>query len=396
MSLELETRAIEKNETDKELIKYKNISHELYDVHPIRMGLIASSDYDVPFIQDLIEKAELDIHTYCSGEDLPYRFEFEVGSNSGSDEIALSNTITFDTLGINLIVGHGGDSQCEASLNYANNNNMLLLSPGSSSYELAEVDNLYRLAPNETMQFQANAACMKELNISHVVVLAKRTEWARTMSKIAIDEFEKNSLAVTSFNFSDYRSFNKLSDLILILTTKHGEEHVAVQLIGHTSLPEFKTEYSKAFSVLWFGTSNTVFDDFSSWGGTAGGVGLFSPIPGSRSDKYILFREEVADEYAFFISYYGASAYDACWLYALSIIESGSTETEEIKKVILDVSQQFDGVSGYCGLNSMGDRMYSDYKIMGYVGKGEFDEFGYFYYENKTVEFSRTHNKFPS
>ena len=263
LELELESLNENLNTTSYDLRKYKNITREFYRVNPIRIGVTANSDSDASFIEDLAEKATQDIHAYCTQEDLPYRFEFEIGNNYGLDDMALSNTLTYDSLGINLVIGHGLDSQCASSLNYVNNNDMLLLSYGSSSNEIAEVDNLYRLAPNDTIHYRANIACMKELGIEHVIVFSDSSGWGDYMSKVAINELEKNDIEVYHIRAHSKEFFNqyipKLNDRIFNLT-KYGYDKLAVQLVGYEEFPlDGWQGYTDIYHVIWFGTRNTIY-----------------------------------------------------------------------------------------------------------------------------------------
>ena len=78
------------------------------------------------------------------------------------------------------------------------------------------------------------------------------------------------------------------------------------------------------------------------------------------------------------------------------MIESGSTDIELIKDALEVVSRDYVGVTGSCKMNVEGDRISSNFSLMGYIGGGEFDEIGFYNVEDQTVEFTRIHPKLPT
>jgi ABC-type branched-subunit amino acid transport system substrate-binding protein/cell division protein FtsL len=391
------------NDTKQALDKYRKLSKEFYKMHPIKIGITASTASDEPYTRYVSEKAEQDIHRYCLENDLPYRFDFVLGNNLGTSEMALGNVITFDSLSIDLVVGHLWDSHCSASLNYVNDNDMLLLSPGSSSYELAHSDdNLFRLAPIETQQLDVNIECMKMMGIEHVIVFAIKTDWGRMMSESFEEKLSGTGIELVKVLYypESPKILNPqiiyLSDLVFNLTRHYGDEHVALQLFDNGRLNEvFESGGGYSEDIIWFGTGDIVY---AKHGGSRAllNVLLLSPVPTSTSSKFSEFSREILDNYGFNVSYYGASAYDACWLYALSIMEAGSTNVTMVRRAILNVSDNYIGVSGDCSLNGFGDRVRSDYNIMGFSRVGDnFIVFGEYNSTQKTVEFDIIHPKIP-
>ena len=122
---------------------------------------------------------------------------------------------------------------------------------------------------------------------------------------------------------------------------------------------------------------------------------ILSPVPDIRSSKFSTFSNEVRLNYKFEVSYYGAAAYDACWLFALAVIDAGSLETDAIKQSLEKIALDYEGVSGLCSFNEDGDRSRADYIIMGYR-EGGFKEYGYYTYSNNTIKFTWKHQKIPS
>jgi len=391
------------NETKISLGKYKKITNEFYEVHPIRIGFTSATSDQVTYTEDIAEIAERDIHSYCAANDLPYKFDFVIGNNYGDDTIALSNLVTFDTLDINLVVGHAGDSQCLTSLNFATDNDMVLISPSSDISELSKIDNLYRLSPNETIQMHTNLACMKKMEIQNATIFSIRNDWGENLSEYFADLLTDAGIGYTVIYYSDNPNVDitsKVSQLRSDVYQKsylYGEDHVALQSIGDTRIPDmFGCGYPELLEVLWFGTTSTAYYPLQPGSTSARKVLFISPTPYVYSSKFMDFNREMDLNYDFQVTYYGAAAYDACWLYALAVIETGSTNIEEIKEAIPLVAKDYEGISGICTLNKCGDRVFSDSKIMAYnFVDGGFEVIGRFYYGNQTVTFTKIHPRLP-
>ncbi len=60
---------------------------------------------------------------------------------------------------------------------------------------------------------------------------------------------------------------------------------------------------------------------------------------------------------------YAYSSYDAVWLIGLSMQETQSTDMTDIKRVIIDVADNYSGAIGDIKLNEAGDLAISDYEI---------------------------------
>ncbi len=75
--------------------------------------------------------------------------------------------------------------------------------------------------------------------------------------------------------------------------------------------------------------------------------------------------------------------YDACWLYALSIIEAWTTDTTFVKQALPIVAEDYQGASGLCRFDVYGDRYSVDYRVWGYGLKdGQVTAVDYGYYDS--------------
>jgi ABC-type branched-subunit amino acid transport system substrate-binding protein len=66
-------------------------------------------------------------------------------------------------------------------------------------------------------------------------------------------------------------------------------------------------------------------------------------------------------------SFYSAVDYDAAWMVMKGILETSSMDASAIADVLIDVSSQHHGLSGWCQLTPEGDRAAQIFDIWGYM-----------------------------
>ena len=138
------------------------------EVHPlkgktIQWGVTASSTIGLETTQPLVEDIiQPDLNEYVDMLGLDIDIDLLVEDNQGTAAIALEKTQTYKAMGINIVQGHGWSSQCQASLSYVNENDMILVSSSSTSPILAiPNDMLFRTCPTDFVQGPAIATMWK-------------------------------------------------------------------------------------------------------------------------------------------------------------------------------------------------------------------------------------------
>lgn len=101
--------------------------------------------------------------------------------------------------------------------------------------------------------------------------------------------------------------------------------------------------------------------------GAAVQLGLIEPLPSpSYSQRYRMLNERYENMAGLQLDFYGANYYDGCWLYALSVLRSNSTDVAFIKDALRQLALDYVGVSGYCELDENDDRLQGYFDMMGY------------------------------
>jgi len=346
----------------------------------VDIGITSSSSDDYENTLALAELAEEDINQYCEAQGSKFRFRFHLKDNKGSGEVALTNTMEFDEMGINLIVGHGWSGQCQASLDYVNENNMLLLSP-SSTFPLLAIprDNLYRLIPSDNVQGKVIVDLYEFLNVRAVAILYRDDAWGQGLSGV-IDEICQDRgiqvLANVPYNPNDWDFGTHLTDIEDVLDTSgHATDELAFQLVSFDEAVDILNEaeagsYPTLNSIKWYGCDGTSQSQaiIDSAGDQASWVKLYSPKLGPVWDDpdFVELDTRYRAKTGQDLEIYKAVQYDCCWVYAKSVLKARSDKTCLVKLAMCWLVRDYEGVSGLCTFDVNGDRIGGNYDIWGY------------------------------
>ena len=346
---------------------------------------VASPTREEGNYEEIILTAGSDINAYCENQDTRYRFQFIVKHCDSQASKALSVTREFKESGVSLVVGHAWSPMCEASLQYVNENDVLPLSPSSSSSTLSlPGDNLYRLTPPDAVLGWMCSEMLASLGYEAVVVLQRGDSWADAIySALEKECAEKGVEIIDRIRYDpeeqDYYTYLERANRILLMGVEtYGREGVAVQLIS----------FSEAYVVLLQAQANPALME-TVWLGTEGSSDTYMVVDdaGEPASKVGLIGAVVAPpcwvvEGVGAPSFFDAALYDCCWVYALSVLEAGGTSAADVVEVLPRVASTYRGVTGLCVLDENGDREMVDFALKGYSetspGSYAFWEYGFY------------------
>lgn len=370
-------------------------------VEKIQIGVISSWDSayysSEAFFEEIIEP---DINAYCAK--LPRHrfhptteFDFIVTNAEGSTERHLELVQEFHEQGIDLIIGGGWSSMAMASLEYVNENGMLLMSASSTLIPLAiSGDNLYRLSPNDLNQAVAIAEMLVSKGIDSIIVLQRDDDWGAGLYEALALEFEYRGgnileRLVYPGDTTDFSSYLQQAEDTAVAAS----DNVAIQLISFAETVNIigqSIHYTTIYNLDWFGCDGTVFmqqilDEVPS---QAAHLKIFSTTPAPEySSKYMEMAQRYEELTGLRFTYYSACTVDAAWIIAMAVLETRSSSGSpvlsaiDVIKVVPDVASRYYGYSGWCLLNEAGDRYASNYDIWGYGmidGEPSFVYYGYY------------------
>jgi branched-chain amino acid transport system substrate-binding protein len=349
----------------------------------VRIGVVSSSTSSLNSVKTLMGLAEEDINSYYKSKGQDTTFRFEISDAAGSSEAHLDRVKEFKAEGINIVIGGAWSSQASASLSYVNENNMLLLSPGSTSPALAiPDDNLFRLCPDDTVQGRVIAEMLWSWGIKAIVVIQRGDAWAdgiydalsKNFSRMGGVIVERARYDPMDINFGECLKLAKEGAQEAI--NLYGVDHVAVEVLGYHEIADLVTmanDYPTIYGLYWFGSDGTALNIALSFNtpDEADHLKMFSPLAApvesqgieALRDRYLSSSGKTLDAYT--AEFYAANWYDAAWICAKAVLEAGTTDTDKVKEVLPRVADD-NYTTGLCRLNPAGDRETADYIIWGY------------------------------
>jgi len=367
----------------------------------IRMGVITPNteiyNINVPLFGRIIQP---DIDDYVNKLP-PYRFypslefEFLIEDAQGDAKIHLEKVQSFHDQGVDLIIGGGTSSQSAASLQYVNQNDMLLFSHMSTSSELSiEGDNLFRMCRDNHDLARAMAEMISSKGIKAVIVLNVDNLFGNNLHDALKTAYEGKGGAVHArLQYSPGE--NEFTDLMknaeieaMNAIGRHGANKVGVVLIGggNRTIVHMAENYPSLYSLTWFGPEATGMLQENPE--QACHLKLYSALTApTYSSKFhdMKKRFETVIDHQF--DYYAACKIDIAWVIAIAVLEIACSfefpetaadvtrvRAQDVIKIIPDVASRYFGYSGWCLLNKNGDRATGDYEIWGYGYDYEIDE----------------------
>lgn len=345
---------------------------------PIQIGIIDSTEESLAYTLAILELVEEDINSFIRKTGRSLSFEFIPTHAEGDASKALELVQGFLAMGINLVVGPAWSSHCQACLSYANDNDMILFS-GTSSSPLLSIkdDNLLRLAPSDIAQAPVIAKMVESRGVESLVVLRRGDAWAEGIFRYFMQVWKNKN-----FRVKDIRYPTGTSDLSQYLDeaeswvngriSEDGFDRVGVLCLSFSEIVEMLNNldnYPNLISLEWFGSDGTTLiqEVIGKTPKQAKKIKLFSTLAApSGTDKFAVLYDRYFERTKSPLGFYSANIYDVCWIYALSILASNTTEYSVIRNIIPDIARDYLGASGRCKLNEDGDRYSANYQIWGY------------------------------
>jgi branched-chain amino acid transport system substrate-binding protein len=366
-----------------------------------------------------LEKAENDVNKYF--EDLnsssPH-FNLLMANSKTSPEESLVAIKKLHENGAKIIVGPATSTAVSAAKEYADDNDVILISYSSTSPLLSiEGDNLFRLVPDDTYQGKIIAEKMISDGIKAIVPIWRGDIYGNELYKSTTYHFEKLGGRVeegvnykphtgkfaTSLHRINFIMWNqeleKLSAIVSDAVKKHGANSVGVYAISFDEITPILIQsplYENLGKVRWYGSdsiaqNHQITKNIDS--------ALFAMKTNLSNPLYAIDSEaekthdlkEVLEEKLHEVSSitYPALAYDSYWIASLSLDNNSTLNhdnnenlTKSFKEIVIETAQSFDGISGKIKLNKAGDCIGGNYDFW-IVAKDN---------DSKNYEWEKEHN----
>lgn len=347
-----------------------------------------------------------DINAMLESEGSDIRFAYEIFDTHTDPDVALSKLGDFNGMNVNFVVGPYSSSSCAKCVDYADNNEYMLVSPSSVSSDLAIADdNLFRLVPTDDKNAEATVALLKDDGIEYIYGLVRDDVWGNSAYDDLKTEFEKYpnslsmakhtydpnetdfSLLINSLNNSIDENLEKKKMAVLIFSFEEGT-HILEKLSAANFLyGEMKFYGSSAFAN---NASILVSPEAMQFAKNHGGFKC--PIFGyDESDE--LQAQAIMTRIEALIGrtpdIYALCAYDATML-AYETYKANNFSMDprfsEFKQLFVDQANSYTGVTGSTKLNEFGDRESGDFFNWGIGDDGKWKVYSVYDSESKTIE----------
>ena len=348
-------------------------------------------------IKVALEKAEYDVNKHFEDINSSSHFTLLMADSKSSPEESLVAIKKLHENGAKIIVGPAIGNTVNAAKEYADANNIILISYSSTSPLLSiEGDNLFRLVPDDTNQGKIVAERMISDGIKVIVPIWRGGIYGNELYKSTKSHFEKLGGEVEEgINYKPYtgkfatslhrinflmwnQALEKLNAIVSDAVKKYGANSVGVYVISFDEITPIliqSTLYEDLGKVRWYGSDKIAQNhqitknvDSASF---AMKVNLSNPLYSidSESKKFHDLKEVLEKQLHEVSSItYPALAYDSYWIASLSLDKNNTTFnygdenlTRSFKEIVVKTAESFDGISGKIQLNEAGDRIGGNY-----------------------------------
>jgi branched-chain amino acid transport system substrate-binding protein len=334
---------------------------------------------------------ELNAFTKAAGCSLTFalsNYDYGLDNTKGLNDLQ-----TMATAGVQVVVGPLNSGTAEAILSYANQHQIVLISPSSTSPALHVTDTstnyLFRTAPNDAAQGQAIAREVLTQGAKAVILINRDDTYGGGLANATKSFLEKDGMAASSIG-GPYKYSTSTTDFTSLLTQVSGE-YTTLSSLGKVAIVAISFQELGIMLHQASTQSPTIYNDVP-WYGSDGEAqnSLLSNSTVGQYTSHVILPSTLfnvvnnSKTLQFYSTYAGTSSlaaitgggvfytmegYDDVWLAALSIMQAGSNTGSAIHSVFVQVANGFYGLTGWEGLSG-NDRIPGSYQIWKVVASG--------------------------
>ena len=339
--------------------------------------------------QEAMKLGLIDVNAYLEEKGSNIRFSTVV-YDTELDTTLAKNLITraFTTQNVKYIIGPQSSAEVGAILPYANANNILVVSQGSTASSLAiPNDAVFRFCPGDAVEGRAMAQTMYAQGKQAIITLSRDDAGNRGLQQSVGSAFTTLGGQVTAIapyptSGNDYTNLlTQLRTLIQQYTATYGANQVGVYL---ASFDECKDIFQSAItdpvfsSVNWYGGDgivlSTVLLTSNAAAQFAATTNFFAPnfgLPLTPNPKQVAIQNAIRTNTGYEPDAYTLAVYDAMWVIAKTVT-SYSNVTSDFSKLKTDFASEANqhyGITGPTVLNANGDRDSGSFDYFGVVNE---------------------------
>ena len=317
-----------------------------------------------------------DINARLAAENAGWSINLTFADTATDPTIAEAELMSLYESGIHLVLGPMTSAPIERVIEYANQNNMVLISSSSTAPSLAvSNDSVFRLIPNDTNQGPAIAAMLDHNNIDTVIPVVRDDVWGRDLINFTRTAFESdnNTMSTSIFYSTDTTDFadvvQSMADALAATTT--AGSGTAVLFVGFnefTDLAAAAAQHDDLSSVPWFGAdgvsrSSVVIADETATD-FAELVNMSAPVfHVPANPTYDSVSARIQSDIGREPGSYALAAYDAAQILALAIESFDTADGLAVRNTFNGVANGYTGALGDVMMTPEGDLVGTYYAI---------------------------------
>ncbi|MXX20279.1 MAG: ABC transporter substrate-binding protein [Cenarchaeum sp. SB0665_bin_23] len=343
----------------------------------VRIGYIFDSDWAEGVEGRVLAQmaiAEFNEYLDTIGADWTFSVSYEDAKSQGS--IAVEKIQTFNSIGVDLLLGVAYSSHVQSAIRYIDANDLLVISHGSQAASLEIDDSVFRLVPSDSNQAPAINKMLSDAGIEALITVVRGDAWGDGLVGSVVDGFNGTKVE-TGFRYNpeatEFSAEVSLLDAdIGKLIDEYGADKVGVLYVGSDEfLPMIQSMklYENIPNVRWFSSNIQAQKNYFVDDPTASKFAADTQFTVTRSittaDNHIkdAIDAKYMDMYNATISTYGYAAYDSVWLLGTTILQTQSVDTNTLTDAIPHVAFRMLGSSGSLELTEYGDLATANYEI---------------------------------
>lgn len=342
--------------------------------------------------QAALEIALNEINEHFKNKNSNLKIKLLIEDTKSDTVVCLEKLKQFKANDIKFVIGPCLSSELAAVKDYADQNDMLLLTHSATAISLAiPNDNVFRLTPCDSIQAKAMVKMLDHSSISAIVSLIRNDLWASELNsatqKLFIEDGGRANKTVSfgpnnTYGFEDIMTDVDAGVKGLKLNYNHNELDIACYFLSMDEGVKYlriAKNYEDLKQVRWFGgdafamNEQVLLDEdaveFCYQSQLCCPVFALDPNSKSRwSPLSNMIKAKIGRE----PSSTAINAYDALWLYALAYEKAGKeADFPALKNAFLSKSKNFDGASGIINFNENGDRSNANYEFWSIMKNGD-------------------------
>jgi branched-chain amino acid transport system substrate-binding protein len=335
-----------------------------------------------------LEIAVDDINDYMEETGSKYRFTTTVYDTKLDTTQAKQFITEAKYSGIDFIIGPQSSAEVGAVKQFADANNMLVVSQGSTAGSLSIAnDNIFRFCPNDLIEGTAIANTIHKAGVKGLVTVSRDDAGNKGLQQstgTAFTNLGGNIAAIAPYatTTTDFTAVvAEIKNKIQNFSALYGSAETAVYLASFDEAVElFKQAASDPVlsSVKWYGgdgvtlSAALVSDEVAA--GFAAATNFFSPtfgLPTPAQSKWQPLAEAIKQRTGTDADAFALACYDALWVIASTYNATSGIEAgfDKLKTVFKEEANIYYGVTGPTLLNEYGDRAIGSFDYWGIVSQ---------------------------